>query len=369
MTNWNDFPNTLRVIEQGAEKSLHRGLQIYVSRNGVAQLDAAWGEEADSQSLSVDHVMLWLSSGKPLTAVALGVLNDRGLLDWGDSLSQFLPEWAMFGQPDVTLAQLLTHTAGFENRDLGWPEKDWQSIVSEVMHTPLPESWPVGKKAGYVVAASWFLLGEVICRLTSLGFSSAIRELVFDPLGMSNSFCGVTTTEYESMKSQVGRMYFRTPRGLEDLEWDSIERVSNPSPGGNCRGPIRELGKFYESLIQGSSTTLLSEQTIRQLTSRQRVSMFDETFRHTIDWGYGFIANSNRYGADTVPYGFGRYAGESSFGHGGSQSSIGFADPENGVVVAWVANGRVGEPRHNERNRVLNDAIYRDLGLAPALEN
>ncbi|HBL43542.1 MAG TPA: serine hydrolase, partial [Planctomycetaceae bacterium] len=52
-----------------------------------------------------------------------------------------------------------------------------------------------------------------------------------------------------------------------------------------------------------------------------------------------------------------------SFGHGGSQSSIAFADPERELVVAVVANGRPGEPRHQRRAREINEAIYEDLRL------
>jgi len=86
-------------------------------------------------------------------------------------------------------------------------------------------------------------------------------------------------------------------------------------------------------------------ETVRALTSRQRIGMYDQTFRHVIDWGLGFIINSNRYGADTVPYGFGVDAGESTFGHNGFQSSTACADPEHQLVVAVVCNGTPGMRR------------------------
>ena len=133
------------------------------------------------------------------------------------------------------------------------------------------------------------------------------------------------------------------------------------------RGPIRELGRFYEMLLRGGKTVdgrvILQPETIRAMTSRQREEKFDVTFQHMVDFGLGVIINSNRYGADTVPYGFGKYAGENSFGHGGAQSSIGFADPEYNLVVTAVANGLPGEEIHNQRFRELNSAIYEDLGL------
>ena len=94
---------------------------------------------------------------------------------------------------------------------------------------------------------------------------------------------------------------------------------------------------------------ILSPQSVELFTLRQRIGMFDQTFRHIMDWGLGFQVSSNRYGADTVPYGYGRHASDSTFGHGGSQSSTAFADPEHGLTVAIVCNGMPGEPAHQVR--------------------
>lgn len=363
MSGWEEFPNLYSALEEGRQAGLHRGVQIYISRNGETLLDEACGQQDDSHPLTSDHLMLWLSAGKPLTAVALGVLHDRGLLDWEDPLSRYFPAWAMFGQPEVTLRQLLTHTAGFENRNLGWPQKNWEEIIAEIVEHPLPDDWSIGEEAGYVVAASWFLLGDVIAKVTQRTFSEALRELVLDPLGMPETFCGLPESQYPDVKPRLGKMYERSPQGLIDLKWNDRQRVTSAAPGGNTRGPIRELGRFYESLLPEATTSILRPSTRELLTSRQRSGLSDRTFRHRIDWGLGFIVNSNRYGADTVPYGFGSAAGEASFGHGGSQSSLGFADPEHRLVVAWAANGRPGEPRHQSRNRQINAAISRDLGM------
>ena len=91
--------------------------------------------------------------------------------------------------------------------------------------------------------------------------------------------------------------------------------------------------------------------------------MFDDTFKTVMDWGLGFIINSVRHGEAVLPYGFGRYATDAAFGHGGWQSSCAFADPARGLVVAWICNGCPGEYRHKQRTHDLNSAVYEDLGL------
>jgi CubicO group peptidase (beta-lactamase class C family) len=100
---------------------------------------------------------------------------------------------------------------------------------------------------------------------------------------------------------------------------------------------------------------LLSPQAVEAVSARHRAGMMDETFGIVIDWGLGFIIEAIAYG---------RHASPRTFGHGGAQSSVGFCDPEHGVVVALLTNGMPGHARHYPRFEAIATAIYEDLGLA-----
>ncbi|MFO0917106.1 MAG: serine hydrolase [Planctomycetaceae bacterium] len=165
-------------------------------------------------------------------------------------------------------------------------------------------------------------------------------------------------------------MWERKRGQMTPADWHLSNYCTRPSPGSSFRGPIRELGQFYEALLavlDGRRDDLLSRNTLQIMTSRQREGLVDRTFLHTVDFGFGVIIDSNRYGAETVPYGYGRYCSPRTFGHGGSQSSQGYCDPECGLVVAYQFNGRPGEPQHQRRVKSLNEAIYQDLALASQL--
>jgi CubicO group peptidase (beta-lactamase class C family) len=82
-----------------------------------------------------------------------------------------------------------------------------------------------------------------------------------------------------------------------------------------------------------------------------------------MDWGLGFIINSNQYGVETVPYSYGKYAGPRTFGHSGQESSCAFCDPDAGLVVAWICNGMPGAAKHHLRQKQINEAIYQDLKI------
>jgi CubicO group peptidase (beta-lactamase class C family) len=313
-------------------------------------------------------VMLWASSGKPLTAVMIAALVERGVTRFSQRVSEIVSEFGQGGKESLTIEHLLTHTAGFRAADQISPENSWETLLQRVCATPMEQGWVPGEKAGYQTGSSWLVLGEVIQRLTGRSFAEAIQEMVFSPLDMSDCWSGIPVEaqlRYEA-SGRLGKMVSTELGGRRARLTETREGMAASLPGSNLRGPIRALGRFYEKLMaawEGIDGFVVKPDMARRLVERRRVGMFDETFRHVIDWGLGFIVNSNRYGVETAPYSFGRQASESAVGHSGAQASTGFMDPERGLVVAWVLNGMPGERRHQIRARELNSAIYRDAGL------
>jgi CubicO group peptidase (beta-lactamase class C family) len=350
-------------IGDGIRDGLHLGAQIYVSQSGEAIADAALGENRPGEPLTRDHLMLWLSSTKPVTAVAVAQLWERGLLELDDPVARHVPEFAANGKEGITLRHLLTHTGGIRLLDTGWPQRSWEEIVAKICAMKPEPRWVPGEKAGYHQASSWFILGEVVQRLGGRPFPVYIREEIFEPLGMIDSWVGMPRERYLSYKAsgRIGTMWNTEGPEPQPHGWESEERCVNPSPGGNGFGPMRELGRFYEMLL-GRGTLdgrrVLSPQTVEAFTAPHRVGIMDATFKHVMDWGLGFIVNSARYGAETVPYGYGHRASPRTFGHSGYRSSIAFGDPERGLAVALVFNGTPSNEAHERRVRSVLDAVY-----------
>ncbi len=109
---------------------------------------------------------------------------------------------------------------------------------------------------------------------------------------------------------------------------------------------------------------LLSAKMVANQTARHREGIYDQTLGGRVDFGLGVIINSRHYGANAVPYGFGPHCSPRTFGHAGARTSIAFADPACGLVVAAAANGAQPEPVNSRRFEQLSAAIYEDLGLS-----
>ncbi len=364
------LPRTIALLEEGRQTFLHPGAQLYVSLRGEVMADVALGEARSGVPMQPDTLTLWLSSGKPITAVAIAQLVERSLLGFDDPVSRHIPEFAQGGKESITLRHLLTHTAGFREADKLPESLGWDETIERICATPGEPDWTPGAKAGYQTTSSWFILGELVRRLDGRDIGRYLRECIFEPLGLNDCGLSLSAAQVSEYGERIGLMYL-SGRGAfrENPFWNRKEYLAGSRPGSGMRGPIRELGKFYEALLaiqSGSSSgsaTILKHETLLQLTTRQRVGLFDQTFEHKLDFGLGFIIDSNRYGAETVPYGYGRHASEDAFGHSGSQSSCAFADPVHEIVVAWHCNGQPGEPRHQKRAREINSAIYEELEL------
>jgi CubicO group peptidase (beta-lactamase class C family) len=366
------LPRTLDRLEAGIDAGLHLGAQLYVSLAGEPVADLAVGDARPGRPMATGDLALWLSSTKPTAAVLLARFWEAGELDLDDPVARFLPEFAAGGKQAVTLRHLLTHTSGIRMLDVGWPRAGWDAIVARIAGRKLEPRWDPGRKAGYHMASSWFILGEVIRRLDGRPYEQIVREELFVPLGMTDSWVGMPAERYREYGDRVVPM-FNTEVGVRDgtiveHRWHHEDWVTHPSPGGNGRGPVRELGRFYETLLAGgvspaTGRRVLTPQTVEALTARHRVGLYDHTFRHVMDWGLGFIVNSAIYDQPSLPYAYGPHASRRTYGHSGYRSSTAFADPEHRLVVALATNGTPADDAHLERMESLCAAIYEDLGL------
>ncbi|MBC7966885.1 MAG: beta-lactamase family protein [Fuerstia sp.] len=368
MFPWNELPSVESAIQDGIDRRLHTGVQIYVSLDSAVVVDSAIGEAAPGRAMTASTLMPWRSAGKPLTAFLVMQCIEMRRLDLSTRVAELLHEFSDSDKADVTVFDLLTHQSGFPQSETGWPLNDWDESIRRILNTP--RQLETGT-AAYHPQSSWFLLGEILRRLESnrsaSGFSEILQTRLLHPLSMSNTTCAFKADSVISLAPLLPLVYERDKGQLVEHSYGRAPWITQPSPGASLRGPVRELGRFYEMLQRGGRSEtgqqLVSTATIQQMTARHRTGKFDQTFQHTVDFGLGVLFNSNPYGVETVPYGFGQYCSEATYGHGGSQCSMGFCDPERQLVVAWSANGFCGEGQHQRRNRMINHAIYEDLGL------
>jgi CubicO group peptidase (beta-lactamase class C family) len=356
-----DLAPALDLLEEQRVAGWHLGAQIYVSLGGEVLLDTAIGEAAPGRALTTDDVMLWYSSGKPWTTVAALQLWEQGRLDLDDLVAGYVDGWGD-GKERVTLRHVLTHTGGFPmpgdwtyDADISWDEAVAATAAA-------PALWEPGTKAGYHPASSWRILGAVVERIDGRRIDRYLRDEVAAPLGLEWSSLGIPLDEQARYGDRIVPVHWTghrmpgfvdgalqmVPYRIDELH-NQPWHIAKVEPGGGMRGPARDLGRFYESLL-GYGPALLDVRTTDAMTAVHRWGVKDATFGNKIPWGLG------------VQVSFTGDPGRRAFGHGGMASSRGLADPECGLVLVVVANGLAGYFDAEARVSSITDAVYTALG-------
>lgn len=319
-----------------------------------------------------DTLLPWFSCTKPSTAVAVAQLWERGRLDLDDPVARYVPEFAQLGKGAVTIRHVLTHTGGF--RSVRPPvdvwRSEWDDLVRRVCASPIEPGWVPGAKAGYHAVTGFHMLGEVIQRVDGRTFADYVSEEVFEPLDMGDSWMALSEQRYTAYGDRMGVTY-DTARRVDGQSPEPVRGMDThrgfrrASPAGGGVGPMADLVKLFEMLLGAgvrAGQRVLDAATVEAITARQRVGMRDETFGMIIDWGLGLMVDSWAYASAPTSYGYGDLASAGTYGHGGQQSSLVFADPTAGLAVALCCNGRPGEAANHRRTQALVNAVYEGLG-------
>jgi CubicO group peptidase (beta-lactamase class C family) len=143
--------------------------------------------------LTVDEETLFQfgSTGKTLTATALMVLADKGLVDLDATVRTYLPDLKLTDEDvaaKVTVLQLLNHTAGWMGDVFEDTGDGDDALAKYVAHmATLPQVSPLGASVSYN-NASLSLAGHLIATLHGTTYEQAIRELVLEPLGLNRTY-------------------------------------------------------------------------------------------------------------------------------------------------------------------------------------
>lgn len=370
------LPKTKQRIEAGIAQGLHPGAQVCVWRGDACVADAGLGEARPGVPMLPETMTLWLSAGKPITAIAIAQQVEAGAIELTDPVAEYVPEFAANGKEAVTIRDVLTHTGGFRSVVYRYPEQSWDDAIAAVCRARLETGWEVGQTAGYHPHSGWNILGKVLEVCSDQPVGEHLRDAVLLPWGMTSSWVGMADTAYDAAESRLADVLDTSRPEREPVSKKLHTRpwVVGQRPGGNAWGPARELARFYRALLSGGEldgTRLVDSTTIENLIARHRRDTTDRTFRAVMDWGLGFMvnnrrhdaANAEKHGETGAPYGFGPHASDRAFGHGGNQTSIGMADPEHDLAIVVVFNGMPGDAAHQQRMHAVLGAIYEDLGL------
>jgi CubicO group peptidase (beta-lactamase class C family) len=306
--------------------------QLVVLRHGRVVLDRSFGCRPDAR--------FWIfSASKPLVAVVLHRLAERGELDLDAPVAAVWPGFGAHGKEAVTTRQVLRHRAGFGVGAglLGDAAvlHDWDRTIARVERMRL--RWAPGEVPAYSPLLSGFVLGEVVRRATGRGVRELLEELVLAPLGLASTSLGLP----DDQARYAVPVHGGSPLGIAVaavVNRPAVRRAVIPSAG--IATTARDLARFYLALLRGGEldgARILQEATLAAALLPTSDDEVDRVARWPIRWTEGFQLGGPRSVRGTVSP-MGASSSEVAFGHNGSNCCIGWADPERDLVLAYLTD-------------------------------
>jgi CubicO group peptidase (beta-lactamase class C family) len=184
---------------------------------------------------------------KPITGTAILKLEEQGKLSTSDTLARFFPD-APGDKRDITLMQVLTHTAGMQDLfggDYEVVSRDW--ILDKIMSSPLVAV--PGEREEYS-NSGYSLLAIIIEEVSGQSYEEFVRDHVLVPAGVHR--IGYVLPGWTNQELAVGYRRDGQRWGTPiDHPW------ADDGPGWNLRGnggmlaTAAEMGQWYEALFDG----------------------------------------------------------------------------------------------------------------------
>jgi CubicO group peptidase (beta-lactamase class C family) len=220
------------------------GVALGVMRDGQATTRGFGVTNVDDpQPVTPDTVFALASISKTVTATAIMKLAAQGKVDLRAPVRTYLPDFRVADEAasrDVTILDLLTHTAGWEGQ-LTVPDHGTNTLADFVASMKdLPQLAPPGRVWSYN-NAGFSVAGRVIEVVTGRSFQEAVRALVFQPaqLASATTILGEVTTHRFAVghRDRGGRTEVVRPFILS----------ANPPAGGVAMNIVDLLGyaKFH----------------------------------------------------------------------------------------------------------------------------
>lgn len=357
-----------QLFERQQARGAFPGGQLVARRGGEVVLDVAVGvargfrpseNEAAVAVTSATRFAVF-SASKPVVALALAMLDDRGQVDVGAPVAKYWPAFAANGKGELTVLDVLTHRAGVFTPTLVQNARAWgdPEAVRQALIDATPR-WPRGTLAYQPYEYGW-ILGEVVRAATGRAIEAFVREEIALPAGIPGLGFGAAREELPALARTywVGTGPVRVAGNelSQTFERDNNlpEVLTAVVPGAGIVCSAADLALFYELLLRGgvcrSGQRLVAEEVLRRYTTAGAVA-FDRSNRLPLRVGRGFLLGNR------TPSIYGWWNTQRVYGHAGAFCTLAYADPDFDLAVAIVTNG----------NRGPWDSLFRFAPLGSAL--
>ncbi|RAK99972.1 serine hydrolase domain-containing protein [Aspergillus ibericus CBS 121593] len=191
-----------------SEEELGASICVNIDGRNVVDLWGGYADTARTKPWEEDTLTVVWSVSKVITAIAIHILIDRGLLDPNEKVAKYWPEFAANGKENILVSHILSHTSGVSSWELPNTIEDIYDVKksTDKLATQAPW-WTPGTQSGY----------HLVRRTSGKPLEDFIRDELAGPLAADYRL-GVPEEDWP----QTADMDPPPPLNLEGIDQQSI---------------------------------------------------------------------------------------------------------------------------------------------------
>lgn len=253
------------VLQVMAKWNVH-GTAMAVVKDGEVVFSRGFGWRDDEQRLAVDSQTLFAigSASKAFTSTALGILVDRGMLEWDRPVRYYLPFFRLadpFASERITPRDLLSHRSGLPGHNMMWfgSSASRRELVERLAYVqPNRDFRSVFQYQNMMFVAAGYLVEA----LTGQSWEAFTQEQIFAPLGMHSSNFSVEVCQ---QSENAARPYRLQGGGLERIPYANIDVVG---PAGSINSNLEDMARWVMLQLnkgQYNGSQVVSAESLSQI--------------------------------------------------------------------------------------------------------
>jgi CubicO group peptidase (beta-lactamase class C family) len=358
--------------EMVAKNEIAGAVTAVVSRDRILHLQATGSADVAAKRAMKPDALFWIASmTKPVTGVAVLMLQDDGKLSVSDPVAKYLPEFAGLKTPsgkpaNLTITQVLTHTSGLGEASA--PAAREAKTLSDLVPLWLasPMQYEPGERWKYTQSGinAGARIVEVVSGMT---FDVFVQKRIFDPLNMKD------TTFYptDAQRARLATAYARNQQtgGLDPVppRADFGARGRPPQGNGGLYSTAPDYLRFCQMLLNGGTfegRRYLSAAAMALLTTPQTGDLPTGFFQSDTygnrgaNYGWGITTSILRTPHDGVA----AMLSPGTYGHGGAWGTQAWIDPVKGIAyILMVQRSNFPNSDASEVRRAFQAAALQSL--------
>jgi CubicO group peptidase (beta-lactamase class C family) len=248
------------------------GAGVAVVKDGRLVFARGYGYDdlASGRPVEADRTLFYPgSNGKLFTWTAVMQLVEQGRLDLHADVNTYLDFAipATYSQP-ITLAHLMTHTAGFEEQMaamLAPSQRDVPPLRDLLVQRMPARVYPPGRLSAYSNYGT-ALAGYVVERVSGQPYEQYVADHILAPLGMTHSAAVQPLPHSLAADMSKGYRYANGAYEASDFEWIAA------APAAPVRATVPDMARFMVAHLEDGrygDARILGEATAREMHRQQ----------------------------------------------------------------------------------------------------